>query len=102
MKAEKNLVDLPAVQPNLPGCARGRAEASHLHHGITEIKEKSRGIGAVKVNLIIGGATVEELLIGVENPHLANQILEVTVVKGQRSGGVERREVVVAAGDGAV
>ncbi|KAG5550734.1 hypothetical protein RHGRI_015625 [Rhododendron griersonianum] len=72
-------------------------QVSHLHHCICKVREERCGVGAISIDLSIGGASIEEFLIRVEKALLALQILEVRVIERGWTGDVERDEVVSAA-----
>jgi hypothetical protein len=88
------LVYFPAVQPDLRRCPRRRREATHLNHRLGE----HAGIAAILAHQRVLRPAVEELLIGVQEAALRDEVPVVGVVEGVRRLVVERREVAVAAG----
>jgi hypothetical protein len=90
------LVDLPAVEPDLCPGPRRRQQVAHLDHGRDEVGSELRGAAAVLADQRVLRPAVEELLVRVQEPLPRHQVLVVGVV--ERVGGlhVERRQVGVA------
>lgn len=84
------LIDLSAIVPDLAAAAGEGADVAHLHHRICEVGTEGGRGGAVGVHPGVGGASAEELLVGVEQPLLDLEVLEVGVVERGRAGSVER------------
>lgn len=91
-------VDLPATRPDLAAGPGEGPEVPHLDHGAGKVGEEGGGVEAVSLHLRVRGAVVEELLVRVQEPFLAHQVLEIVVVEHVPSDGVEGGEVVVPAG----
>lgn len=91
------LVGLSAVLPDLAVGAGEGAEIGHLYHGGGEVVEKRSRVGAVGIDLSVGGTVVKELLIGMQQSLQTDQILEVVVVECGRADHIQRRQVVVTA-----
>lgn len=72
-----------------------RTDVSHLDHGSDKIRVKGGRLSGIAANDGVGGSTIEELLVGVEEPLLVNKIVEVVVV--ERCGRLQIKwcEVVV-------
>lgn len=97
-KLRRRLVYFPAIGTDFSIGSGERAEVPHLDDGFSEIGGEGQGVITVSRDLRVSGATAEELLIGVQEALVANQSLEKSIVERHRTGGVERREVVVVAG----
>lgn len=78
--------------------AREHADIAHAHHGRCEVGAELSGTGRVGADKGVGGSAVEELLVGVEEPLLRDQVAVVSIVEGVGGRHVKRREVAVAAG----
>ena len=86
-----------ADEPDLPAGASERADVAHLDHGVDEVAEEGGTAGRVGADNGVGGAVVEELLVGVKESLPGEEIGEVGVVEGILSPHVQRRQVGVAA-----
>lgn len=75
------LVDPPAVLPDLPSGAGEGTDIAHLNHGGCKVGFKCVGILDVGPDKRVGGTAVEQLLVGVEEALLLDQVLEVVVVE---------------------
>lgn len=82
------LVDPPAVLPYFSAGASEGTNVSHPDHGGGEIGEKGGRVGAVGTHYGVSGTTIEELLVGMDEALLLNEVLEVVVVKEPGSGEV--------------
>lgn len=89
------LVNPSAVLPDLPVGARQWCDVTHLDHARHEISEKCALATNVRSDLCIGGSTVEELLVRVQKPLLADKILVVVVLKYGWGLKVQRSQIVV-------
>jgi hypothetical protein len=88
---------LGAGEPDLSLGSRERAEVPHLHHGCREgTAERRLAVGEVPDG-VVSAAAVEELLVGVKEPLLRQQVGVVGVIEGVGRRHVQRREVAVAA-----
>lgn len=83
------LVGPPANFPDLTATTSQGANITHLDHRRREIGVKAPRIVAVTTYYGVGGAAVEELLVGMEETSLSHEVLEVVVVKRSRRGDVE-------------
>lgn len=90
------LIRPPAVPPDLAVGSGEGADPSHPYHGVDEVLGEVVGILAVLLHQAVGGAAVEEDLVGVEQALLVDEVLVVCVVEEVRRLGVERGQVVVA------
>ncbi|CAL5333951.1 unnamed protein product [Camellia sinensis] len=73
------------------------AKVPHFHNGSGKVGVESCRAVAVSGDQRVGGTTIEELLVRMQEAFVGHQILEVSVVKDERGGGVECREVGVVA-----
>jgi hypothetical protein len=62
---------------------------------VTKSAKKAVWLTSVGPDLCVGGSTVEELLVGVQKPFLANEVIVVVVLKDCRGLKVQRCQVVV-------
>jgi hypothetical protein len=85
------LVHLPAVAPHLSAAPGQDTNGAHPDHGCGEVATEPRRAGRVAPDQCVRGATVEELLIGVQQALLRDQIAVVRVVERVRRGRVQRR-----------
>ena len=95
-------VDPPAVAPDLALGPGERLEVAHLDHGRGEGGGEGGCVGREVADSAVGAGVVEELLVGVQEPPLVEQVGVVGVVEGVGRGDVQRRQVGVAACGGAV
>ncbi|KAI8557200.1 hypothetical protein RHMOL_Rhmol05G0317800 [Rhododendron molle] len=72
-------------------------EWTKVYHCICKVREERCGVGAIIIDLSVGGSSVEEFLIRVEKTLLTLQILDVRNIERGWTGNVGRGEVVVAA-----
>ena len=94
------LVHFGAGESDLALGAGERAEVAHLHHGRGEGAAEGRRVGREVPDGVVGAAAVEELLVRVQEPLLAQQVAVVGVVELVRRGGVKWRQVAVAGAGG--
>jgi hypothetical protein len=92
------LVHSPAVVPDLPTAPCQDANAAHPHHGRREVATEPRRAGRVAPDQAVRRAAVEQLLVGVQEPPLRDQVAIVRVVERVRRGHVERRAPAPASG----
>ena len=90
-----SLVNPSAVLPYLPVGTRQRCNITHLDHACHKICEKCALATNIRLDLCVGGSTIEELLIRVQKPLLANKVLVVVVLKDCWGLKVQRRQIVV-------
>ena len=90
------LIHFGAGEPDLSLGSSQRAEVGHLHHGRGEGAAEGRLVGGEVPDSVVRAATVEELLVRVQEPLLAQQVGVVGVVERVRRRRVERRQVAVA------
>ena len=95
--AEESLVNSAANAPDLPVGPSERSDVAHPHHGGDEVPEEHAPVGRVGADDGVRGAVVEELLVGMEESSLGDQVGVVGVVESVRGCHVQRREVSVAA-----
>jgi hypothetical protein len=88
---------LGAGEPDLSLGSCERAEVPHLHHGCREGTAERRPVGGEVPDGVVSAAAVEELLVGVKEPLLRQQVGVVGVIEGVGRRNVQRREVAVAA-----
>ncbi|KAG6468264.1 hypothetical protein ZIOFF_072837 [Zingiber officinale] len=84
-------LDRPTVDPDLAITPSERAYVPHIHHRSREGIEESGHVGGVGADKRVRGSSVEELLVGVQQPCLVHQTLEVEVVEDGRALNVQRR-----------
>ena len=90
-----SLVNPSAVLPYLPVGTRQRCNITHLDHACHKICEKCALATNIRLDLCVGGSTIEELLIRVQKSLFANKVLVVVVLKDSRVLQVQRCQVVV-------
>ena len=90
-KRFSKLVHSPAVAADLPAAPCQDANAAHPHHGRREVATEPRRAGRVAPDQAVRRAAVEQLLVGVQQPPLRDQVAIVRVVERVRRGRVERR-----------
>ena len=89
------LVDPPAILPDLSlGPSQG-TDVTHIDHGGGEIRGERAWVGGVAAHYGISGPTTEELLVRVEEPFVLNEVLEVVVVESIGSLKIKRCQIVV-------
>lgn len=89
------LVNPSTILPDFSIGASERTNVSHLDHGGGEIRGEGARVGAVATHNGVGGPTVEQLLIRVEETLLLNEVLEVVVVKAGWSLKIKWCQIVV-------
>ena len=87
-----------ADPPDLPFRTRERADVAHLDHCGDEVFEEDGSVGGVGANDGVGGAVVEELLVGLEESPSRDEVSVVSIIEGCRRTKVNGRQVIIAAG----
>jgi hypothetical protein len=80
-----------ALEPDLSLRPRQRADVPHLEHRRREGAAERRPAGREVPDRVVGAAAVEELLVGVQEALLRQQVAVVGVVEGVGRRGVQRR-----------
>lgn len=93
------LIDSSAVLPYLSVVGAGqRYDVAHLDHARHEIREERALAPDVGLDQRVGGSAIEELLVGVQEPLLGEEVPVVVVLEDGRGLEVQWRQVVVAGG----
>lgn len=92
---QRPTVDQPAVPPNLAGPTR--LQVAHLDHPLHESPKKLVLVLAENPNVLPGLRRGVQRLIGVQEPFLGHQVLEVLVVEHVRRGVEVPRDIPVPA-----
>ena len=90
------LVYLPAVSPYLSTWSSEGTNVAHLHHRRTEIGEEFCHVWRIGGSLGVCWASIEQLLIRMQNTLLVQQVLVVEIVKNIGCWGVKGGNVIVA------
>lgn len=80
------------VGPDLTSSSGERVDVPHLDHRRDVVGEECAAVGAVFLDQRILRAAIEELLVGVEQAFVLEQVPVVGVVEGERRRHVERRQ----------
>jgi hypothetical protein len=92
------VVDPPAVVPDLAGAPGERRDVAHLDHGLGEVVEEEALVGGVAVDEVHGLAALREQdLVGAEQPVHGQDVVVVLVVEPELGHQVQREQVLVAA-----
>lgn len=83
------MIHSSTVLPDLSPRASQGFDIPHLDHGGHKVRLKGPGIPAVSSDQRIGESAIEEDLIGVKQPPLVEEVLEVLVVEVIGSDEVE-------------
>lgn len=89
------LINPSAVLPDLSLWSSEWTNVSHLNHGCNKIRAEGARVFTVSPYNGVGGSPIEQLLIRVEQPPLADEVVEVLVVKICWSLDVKRWQIVV-------
>lgn len=89
------LVYLPAVFPYLSTWSSERTNVAHLHHRCTEIGEEFCHVWWIGGSLGVCWASIEQLLVRMQNALLVQQVLVVEIVKNIGCWGVKGGDVIV-------
>lgn len=90
------LVGLPAILPDLTVGAGEGGDVTHADHGGNEIRREGGRVGSVALDGGVGGATIKEHLVGVEEALLLDKVAEVLVVESGGSLKIKRCQIVVS------
>uniref|UniRef100_A0A0A9EH04 Uncharacterized protein n=1 Tax=Arundo donax TaxID=35708 RepID=A0A0A9EH04_ARUDO len=91
-------IHFPAVEPDLPGGARERADVPEPDHGRGEVRRERVTVCAVQPHQRVDRPVVEELLVRVQQPGTGDEVPVVPVVELAGGERVQRREAAIAAG----
>lgn len=90
------VVDPPAVVPDLAGAPGERRDVAHLDNGAREVLEEDILVGGVELDKVSGGSAAgEEHLVGAEEATVGEDVFVVLVVELEGRDGVEEEEVLV-------
>ena len=87
-KVLRLLVYFPAIGSNLTIIPSEGAKVPHLDNSTGKVCVESGQAGAVSGDQRIGGAASKELLVGVQEAFVLDQVFEICVVENERGGGV--------------
>lgn len=89
------LVYLPAVYPYLSTWSSEGTNVAHLYHRCTEIGEELCHVWGVGGSLGVCWASIEQLLVRMQNTLLVQQVLVVEIVKNIGCWGIKGGDVIV-------
>ena len=93
----RSRVDGGADEPDLSLRPGQRRDVPHLHHGRREGGAERRRAGREAPDRVVRAAVAEQLLVGVQEPLVRQQVAVVGVVERGGRRRVQRRQVAVAA-----